>query len=111
MNAFLNKQNEQKINKLLKRKTLIYSMNKKLEKYIYSNLKTKSQKIQDWTKKDVFLNVLVYFINVLIISGLFLLTIYMEGVNGTGKSLQTFLLKHCLSLGSSSEITLSIPGF
>lgn len=55
-------------------------------------LKTKSQKIQDWTKKDVFLNVLVYFINVLIISGLFLLTIYMEGVNGTGKSLQTFLL-------------------
>ena len=55
-------------------------------------LKTKSQKIQDWTKKDVFLNVLVYFINVLVISGLFLLTIYMEGVNGTGKSLQTFLL-------------------
>ena len=41
-------------------------------------LKTKSQKIQDWTKKDVLLNVLVYVINVLIISGLFLLTIYFE---------------------------------
>ena len=41
-------------------------------------LKTKSQKIQDWTKKDVFLNVLVYVINVIIISGLFLLSIYME---------------------------------
>ncbi len=54
--------------------------------------KTKSQKIQDWTKKDVFLNVLVYVINVAIISGLFLLTIYLEGISGTGKPLQEFLL-------------------
>lgn len=55
-------------------------------------LKTKSQKIEDWTKKDVFLNVLVYVINVLVISGLFLLTIYMEGISGNGKPLQAFLL-------------------
>ena len=41
-------------------------------------LKTKSQKIEDWNKKDVFLNVLVYVFNVLIISGLFLITIYLE---------------------------------
>ena len=55
-------------------------------------LKTKSQKIEDWTKKDFFLNVVVYVLNICIMSILFLLTIYMEGKTGNGKPLQEFLL-------------------
>ena len=53
-------------------------------------LKTKSQKIEDWTSKDIWLNILVYVLNIAIISGLFLLTIYMEGVSGGKNSLQSF---------------------
>lgn len=54
-------------------------------------LKTKSEKIQQWSRKDIALNVLVYLINILIISGLFLLIIYMDGTSGKGKDLVTFL--------------------
>lgn len=54
-------------------------------------LKTKSKKIEQWSKKDVALNVLVYLINVIIISALFLFTIHSESLSGHGKDLQTFL--------------------
>ena len=54
-------------------------------------LKTKSEKIEQWGKKDVALNVLVYLFNIAIISALFLLIIYTDGVAGKGKDLQTFL--------------------
>ena len=53
-------------------------------------LKTKSQKIEDWTSKDVFLNILVYVLNIAIISGLFLLTIYVEGMSGGKNSIESF---------------------
>jgi len=54
-------------------------------------LKTKSQKIEDWTSRDVFLNILVYVLNILIISGLFLLTIYVEGMSGGKNNIESFL--------------------
>ncbi len=54
-------------------------------------LKTKSQKIEDWTSKDVFLNILVYVLNVAIISGIFLLNIYFEGVSGGKNNITSFL--------------------
>ena len=54
-------------------------------------LKTKSEKIEQWGKKDVALNVIVYLINIMIISALFLLFIYTDGKTGKGEDLQTFL--------------------
>ncbi len=54
-------------------------------------LKTKSEKLQQWSKKDVVINVLVYIINVIILSGLFLLIIYTDGTSGRGQGLQFFL--------------------
>ena len=53
-------------------------------------LKTKSKKVQDWTSMDIFLNILVYVLNIAIISGLFLLTIYVEGLSGGRNSLESF---------------------
>ena len=41
-------------------------------------LNTKSQKIQTWTTKDVVLNALVYFINTIVIAGLFLLNVFLK---------------------------------
>ena len=54
-------------------------------------LKTKSEKIEQWGKKDVALNVIVYLINIMIMSALFLLFIYTDGKTGKGEDLQTFL--------------------
>ena len=44
--------------------------------------KTKSEKIQQWTTKDVVLNVLTYVINVIIIAALFVLAVYVNGITG-----------------------------
>lgn len=44
--------------------------------------KTKSKKIEQWTTKDLVLNILVYVLNILIISMLFVLAVYIEGNSG-----------------------------
>lgn len=52
--------------------------------------KTKSQKLEQWTTKDVVLNVLTYVLNVVVISALFLLAVYMNGLTG-GVSFEQYL--------------------
>ncbi|MBE7061178.1 MAG: HDIG domain-containing protein [Clostridiales bacterium] len=44
--------------------------------------KTKSQKVLNWGTKDVVLNVLVYVLNAVVITGLFYLTVYVNGITG-----------------------------
>ena len=52
--------------------------------------RTKSQKLEQWTTKDVVLNVLTYVFNVVVISALFLLAVYMNGLTG-GESFEQYL--------------------
>ncbi len=44
-------------------------------------LKTKSQKIADWSTKDVVLNVIVYVANIIIMTALFVLAVYVKGMS------------------------------
>ena len=53
-------------------------------------LKTKSQKIEQWTTKDIVLNALVYGLNLLIMSALFLLIIYMESKTGNNADIKNY---------------------
>lgn len=53
-------------------------------------LKTKSQKILQWETKHYVLNVVTYVINTLIIAGLFILAVYLNGVTG-GTNLEDYL--------------------
>ncbi len=53
-------------------------------------LKTKSQKILPWETKHYVLNVLTYVINTLVIVGLFILAVYLNGVTG-GTDLEDYL--------------------
>lgn len=53
-------------------------------------LKTKSQKVKEWTKKDLALNIIVYVLNAIAICAFFFLAIYMEGLTGQS-SLEEFL--------------------
>lgn len=45
--------------------------------------KKKSQKVLQWTTKDVVLNVITYFINTLVIAALFIGTIYLQSRDGS----------------------------
>ena len=45
--------------------------------------KKKSQKVLQWTTKDIVLNVFTYFINTLIIAALFIGTIYLQSRDGS----------------------------
>lgn len=53
--------------------------------------KTKSKKIHDWSTKDIVLNVITYVANILIISGLFILVVYLQGLTRDDMSLGSFL--------------------
>lgn len=53
-------------------------------------LKTTSKKIEQWTSKDVVLNVLVYFANILVMCGLFVFVIYLESLKGGAKPLVSY---------------------
>lgn len=46
--------------------------------------KTKSKKVLQWETKDVVLNALVYFFNLLVIASLFLLAVHLTEANGIG---------------------------
>ena len=53
-------------------------------------MKTKSQKILQWTTKDVVLNALTYFLNVIIISWLLLAAVHVNSLTG-GITLEEYL--------------------
>jgi hypothetical protein len=54
--------------------------------------KTKSQKILSWTTKDIVLNVVTYVLNLILISLIFVGTIFLNGVTG-GVPLETYFEK------------------
>ena len=53
-------------------------------------VKTKSEKILPWSTRHYVLNVVTYVINTVIIAGLFILAVYLNGVTG-GTNLEDYL--------------------
>jgi len=52
---------------------------------------TKSQKILQWTTKDIVLNVITYVVNIIVITGLLLIAVYLNGIMGDGPSLEQYI--------------------
>lgn len=52
--------------------------------------KQKSMKVQKWTTRDIVLNVVVYLINLLVITAFFLLTVHLNSQGNLGENLEGY---------------------